>query len=86
MGGNVSLEQAGRELKDLVERLPPGESVTLCDANGEAVALLVSVRSETPDGTASSSWWARWDALAERIARNWKSEKSAVEIVSEMRR
>ncbi|NQT53871.1 hypothetical protein HQ576_17580 [bacterium] len=86
MGENVSLKQAGRELKDLVEHLRPGESVRLCDANGEAVALLVSVRSETSEGTACSSWWARWDELAERIGRNWKSEKSAVEIVSEMRR
>jgi hypothetical protein len=27
-----------------------------------------------------------WEALGEEIARNWQSEKSAVEILSEMRR
>jgi len=30
--------------------------------------------------------WARLEALGEEIARNWQSEKSAVEILSEMRR
>jgi hypothetical protein len=31
-------------------------------------------------------WLAEWDALTEEISKAWKSEKSAVELVSEMRR
>jgi len=30
--------------------------------------------------------WARLEELGKEIARNWQSEKSAVEILSEMRR
>jgi len=30
--------------------------------------------------------WARLEALGEEIARSWQSDKSAVEILSEMRR
>ena len=31
-------------------------------------------------------WQARWDDLTKRISESWQSDKSAAEIVSEMRR
>jgi hypothetical protein len=34
----------------------------------------------------SDEWWTRWAALSEQIGKKWTSDKSAAEIVSEMRR
>jgi antitoxin (DNA-binding transcriptional repressor) of toxin-antitoxin stability system len=81
----VPIETAERNLKNLLGRLRPGEAITLTSSEGSPLALLVSLRSE-PRVRLLPDWDARWDALARRVSQAWKSEKSAVEILSEMRR
>jgi hypothetical protein len=34
----------------------------------------------------AEEWLAEWDALTKEISKAWKSDKGAVEIISEMRR
>jgi len=90
MAAGVPVETAEHELRGLVDRLRLGESVTLLDPRGQPVALLVSLKRAEPTRAGGAPAWEAWkaesDALSERITRSWKSEKSAVEIISEMRR
>jgi hypothetical protein len=48
--------------------------------------MLVSLQHTTTEPQAISDWMEQWDALAREIGKAWKSDKSAVEILSEMRR
>ena len=86
MSHNVCIENASRDLKGLVEGLPTGESVTLVSGEGTPLALLVSLKTEAPEALSPSEWLARWDRLSEKISQAWKTEKSAVEVIAEMRR
>ena len=85
----VSVETAERDLQHLLKRLHLGETITLVSSEGTPLAVVVSLKpavpvAETP--SASDDWEAQWEALAEEVGRAWKNEKSAVEILSEMRR
>jgi hypothetical protein len=83
---SVPIENASRDLKGLVEGLPTGESVTLVSGEGTPLALLVSLKTEAPKPLPASEWMARWDRLSRKISRAWKTEKSAAEVIAEMRR
>ena len=82
----VPIETAERDLKSLLEQLQLGETVTLVGSEGMPEALLVSLKSAPAKPPSMSDWETRWDALAHKISQAWKSEKSAVEILAEMRR
>jgi len=86
MATDLSVEAAGPELRDLLQHLPPGEQVNLVDSDGKRVAVVFSVRRGAEKPMPIAEWLAEWDALAEEISKAWKSDKSAVEIISEMRR
>ena len=85
METSISVETVSRELQELLEGLDPGQAVTLVDSSGAPVALVVPLRHGEGEPPEAHDWDAEWDALAERIDKAWKSEKSAVEIVSELR-
>ena len=82
----VPIETAERELRRLLEQLHLGETATLVSSEGTPEALLVSLRSGADQPKPVSDWEARWDALAQQVGQAWKSEKSGVEILAEMRR
>ncbi len=86
MASHVALETAGRGLREALEALAPGETLRLVDEEGEPVAVIVSVRPHPVTKRGARDWRTRLDALGQRVSRQWQSEKSAVEIVSEMRR
>ena len=52
---------------------------------GQPAAILVPLDAVPPQPDADEAW-ARLEELGKEVARNWQSEKSAVEILSEMRR
>jgi len=52
---------------------------------GKPVAMLVPADAE-PQRLRAGDVWARLERLGAEIARHWKSDKSAVELLSEMRR
>jgi antitoxin (DNA-binding transcriptional repressor) of toxin-antitoxin stability system len=87
MSRTISIEEASDDLKGLLDGLQPGETVTLVGDKGEPRAKLVSL-ADTPSiaSQAASDWEEQWKALAEEIGRAWKDDKSAVEVISEMRR
>jgi len=82
----VSLRNAECNLEELLRRLPFGESITLIGPEGRPVALLVSLKTAKAVPKPVSDWDARMDELAQKVSRAWKGEKSAVEVLSEMRR
>ena len=82
----MPVETAKRDLKQLLERLHLGETITLVGSEGVPVAVIVSLKPAPVEVESASDWEARWDALAEEVGRAWKGEKSAVEVLSEMRR
>ncbi len=82
----ISIETAEGELKRLLAQLRLGETITLVDSGGVPEALLVSLKSVPGKPPPPLDWEARWDALAEKPSRAWKSDKSAVETLVEMRR
>jgi antitoxin (DNA-binding transcriptional repressor) of toxin-antitoxin stability system len=90
MSGNrsmtVPVETAERDLKDLLEQLHLGETITLVSSEGTPLALVVSLKPLPVEVEPASDWEARWDALTQRVSQAWKSDKSAVEILTEMRR
>jgi hypothetical protein len=53
----------------------------------EARSAIVEALTETDEKRWSiADWDTRWDALAQKISQAWKSDKSAVEVLAEMRR
>jgi hypothetical protein len=82
----LPIETAERDLRSLLEELNLGETVTLIGSEGMPQALLVSLKPVLRETEAEADWEARWDALAQQVSDAWQSEKSAVELLSEMRR
>jgi prevent-host-death family protein len=84
------MEEIGiRELKarasEVVRAVKERRVRYLITQRGRPVALLVPLDALPPQPNADEVW-ARLEELGKEIARNWQSEKSAVEILSEMRR
>lgn len=86
MSAVMPIETAEHDLRNLLEQLRLGETVTLVSSEGAPLALLVSLKPAPSKAEPDSDWDARWDALAHQVSLAWKSEKSAVEILAEMRR
>jgi antitoxin (DNA-binding transcriptional repressor) of toxin-antitoxin stability system len=85
MSVEVSVDAAKKNLEDILAKLSPGETATLIGPEGRPMAVLVPLKSSK--GTAQEiDWDAEWEALALKIDSAWKSEKSALEILTEMRR
>jgi hypothetical protein len=82
----LPIETAERDLRRLLEELDLGDTVTLIGSEGAPQALLVSLKPAPREVLAESEWEARWDVLAQQVSDAWQSEKSAVELLSEMRR
>lgn len=85
MSVEVSVDSVKKNLEDILAKLPPGETATLIGPEGKPMAVLVPLRSS--EITAKEvDWDSEWQALAREIDSAWKSKKSALEILAEMRR
>lgn len=85
MSVEVSVDAAKKNLEDILARLSPGETATLIGPEGKPMAVLVPLRS-SKEKAEEIDWDAEWENLAKEIDSAWKSEKSALEILTEMRR
>jgi prevent-host-death family protein len=84
------MEEIGiRELKarvsEVVRAVRERRARYVITQRGEPVAVLLPIDAAPPQPDPDEVW-ARLEALGQEIAQNWQSEKSAVEILSEMRR
>jgi hypothetical protein len=85
MSTTITIEKAIPALKEILRKLVPGETVTLVEADGKPLAVLVSVGSPVVPQPISD-WSERWRDLAVQIDRAWKEEKSGLQVLVEMRR
>jgi prevent-host-death family protein len=84
------MEEIGiRELKarasEVVRAVRERRVRYLITQRGRPVALLVPLDALPPQPNADEVW-ARLERIREELGKGWQSEKSAVEILSEMRR
>ena len=87
MSIQIPVETAANHLKDLLAELPLGETITLLDPAGQPLGLLISLNSEVvAEPQKAANWRAEWEELAEKVSAAWKSDKSAIETLIEMRR
>ena len=86
MSIDVPVDEAAQDLKGWLERLPWGEMVRLVDSDGHPVALVTSLSEDPASDFSYEEWEQRWLALAEKISKAWKSDKTALEVLAEMRR
>ena len=84
MPSTLPLDVAGRNLKGRIEQLQQGESITLLDADGQPLALLVSLKTAAREPV--KDWAVAMKALAEEIDAAWQGKASAIETLSAMRR
>ncbi len=78
-----------RELKtrasEVVRAVKETRARYIITQRGKPAALLIPLDAETsPDK--GDEVWERLEKLGEELAKGWQSEKSAIEILSEMRR
>lgn len=86
MHAEISIDSTGPRIRELLERLPSGETVNILGADGKRVAILVAVSRPTGKPQSFPDWLARLDSLAQRVSKAWEGEESALETLSEMRR
>jgi antitoxin (DNA-binding transcriptional repressor) of toxin-antitoxin stability system len=85
MSVEVSVDSAKKNLENILASLSPGETATLIGPEGRPMAVLVPLK-KSEDIAEEIDWDEEWQALARRIDSAWKSEKTALQILSEMRR
>ncbi len=81
----VSIRELKTRASELVRAVKERRAQYVIAQRGEPVAILLPVDAVTPPPDPNEVW-ARLEMLGREIAKNWQSEKSAVEILSEMRR
>lgn len=79
-----------RELKsrasEVVRAVKEERARYIVTQRGVPVAAIIPMDSVLPEKKSGSDVWERLMKLGEEISKEWQSEKSAVEILSEMRR
>jgi len=81
----IPLDATGPQLRELLERLPSGETLHIRGPNGERVAVLITLTRPSGKPLSFPEWLARLDSLAQRVSDAWQGDTSAVETLAEMR-
>ena len=82
----LSVKQTSSELEKALAQLQLGDTITLTDSAGKPLAVVVSVEPTPKETENFPAWQMQWDGLTQKISRAWQSEKSASQILAEMRR
>lgn len=79
-----------RELKsrasEVVRAVKEERARYVITQRGKPVATIIPMDAVLPEKKSDDEVWERLMQLGEQISKGWKNEKSAVEILSEMRR
>ncbi len=79
-----------RELKsrasEVVRAVKEERARYVVTQRGKPVAVIIPMDAVPPEKDSADDAWERLMKLGEEISKGWSSEKSAVEILSEMRR
>lgn len=86
MPRTISVEEAERDLRQILESLSEGERVTVVDEAGAPLGdVAATVREDPRTRDEREAFMDRWEELAQRIGEAWDGEKSAVEQLREDR-
>jgi prevent-host-death family protein len=79
-----------RELKsrasEVVRAVKEERARYVITQRGKPAALIIPLDAIPPDKVSDDEVWERLTKIGDEISKGWQSEKSAVEILSEMRR
>ena len=79
-----------RELKarasEVVRAVQEQRARYVITQRGKPAALIIPLDAEVPEKSSDDEVWERLMKIREELGKGWQSEKSAVEILSEMRR
>jgi len=86
MPKTISVEEAERDLRHVLESLSEGERVTVVDETGAPLGEVMGTPNDlSPSRDEREAFMDRWEELSEQIGEAWDGEKSAVEQLQEDR-
>ena len=90
MAGRIGIRELRSRASEIIREVHERETEFVVTLNGEPMAVLRPLDEKTPDlrrtETGLDEALEEADRLAERIARAWRSPKSALELLEEQRR
>lgn len=81
----IGIRELKARMSQVVRAAKERRARYVINVRGKSVAMLVPADAE-PRRPRADDVWARSEQLGEDIAKQWRSDKSAVELLSEMRR
>jgi len=85
MTEEIGIRELKTRVSEVVRAVKETRARYIVTQHGKPAALIIPLDAEIKK-TDTDEVWARLEKLGEEIAKGWQSEKSAVEILSEMRR
>lgn len=74
------------QIAHLLQQLKIGDTVTLVNAKGSPLAVLVALNPNAASSFSTTEWLANLEPLAKEVGRKWNSDRTAAETISELRR
>jgi prevent-host-death family protein len=81
----IGIRELKTRISQVVRAVKEHRARYVIRVRGKPVALLIPADAEPPSPRADDVW-ARLERLGKEVAERWASDKSAVEVLSEMRR
>ena len=86
MSRTVTVEEAERDLRHILESLSPGDRITVVDETGVPLGEVTgTANSPSRSREEREAVMDQWNELAQQIGEAWDDEKSAVEQLQEDR-
>lgn len=86
----ISVEELPASVLEKIHNLSKGESIAIVDTSGNPEALVTVIQSKQVAGVVTDetvdAWLRDWEDMAKAITRDWKVDKSALEVVIEGKR
>jgi antitoxin (DNA-binding transcriptional repressor) of toxin-antitoxin stability system len=79
MPKTVSIDEAERNLRELLSSLTEGERITIVDEAGVPLGEVCTVSEKRPEEAPGEEFMDRWDELTRQIGEAWDGKRSAVE-------
>ena len=81
----IGIRELKSRVSEVVRAVQEERARYIITQRGKPAALIVPLDAAPPEKSADEVW-ERLQQIGEEISKSWESEKSAVEILSEMRR
>ena len=85
MTEEIGIRELKKRVSEVVRAVKEQRARYVITQHGKPAALIIPLDAEPP-ADKDDAVWERLMQLGEEIGKGWQSEKSAVEILSEMRR